>query len=74
MYTHLGTNYQLNSVALPLVQIICTTESNTDGEKVRIDRDIITVTEDCTDWQLHSVLDACEDTYKKWKADREGDE
>jgi len=72
MYVHLGTDYELNSVALPVVQIICITESH--EEKTRIDADIITVTEDCTGWNLISVLDACENTYKMWKADREGKE
>lgn len=69
MYPNAKNNYEFHTVALPLVQIICTIADNTT--KSGIYREVITVIEDCTGWHLGSVLDASDDAYKDWVATQE---
>lgn len=54
-------NYEFYTVSLPLVQIICKDDNG---------REIVTVIEDCTGWELNAVFDACDDTYNNWKENR----
>lgn len=54
-------NYEFYTVSLPLVQIICKDDNG---------REIVTVIEDCTGWELNAVFDACDDTYNNWKESR----
>jgi|TARA_R100000455_G_C6189117_1_gene64010 hypothetical protein len=61
MYTHLGTNYEFVPVPLPSVHIRCRDKNGKED---------VVVFKDCSEEEIHTVLEICELTYIEWLKNR----